>query len=230
MQAASRREPPRRRRGPRCHRDPRATTATAPRRAAEEDTRRRGRCNHDQPERLIHPSNHDRLLPGNASPREVPPQQSPETGHCRRPRRHRSGAPSLRRYHVAPPRKAPAWSPRPAATRAWDDLAGTAPERRDRARQPAQPAFSAHDESTMTMSRGRYSAGAARPGAATRATPSARARRHLVPSPDPRDVLSMLWDHRRERPGKALRNYLEGKQDLKPRGRNTVWLGRSSTD
>ena len=60
----------------------------------------------------------------------------------------------------------------------------------------------------MTMSRGRYSAGAARPGAATRATPSARARRHLVPSPDPRDVLSMLWDHRRERPGKALGNYL----------------------
>ena len=141
----------------------------APRSAAEEDTHRRGRCNPDQPERLIHPSNHDRLLPGNASPREVPPQQSPETGYCRRPRRHRepraSAAITSRRRGRHPP-GAPA-PPRPGRGTTWQvqrrngetgrgslrnppsapmtkvprlcPAAGTAPERQDRARQPEQP-------------------------------------------------------------------------------------------
>ena len=42
------------------------------------------------------------------------------------------------------------------------------------------------------MSRGRHNAGTARLYAAASASPSARARRHLAPTPDPRDALGML--------------------------------------
>ena len=154
-----------------------SSPAPSPRRAAEEDTGPGRSRNHLQPERTTYRQgkrHHGGTHAAAAGTRTLSSTAPPSTGSPAQPTTQRPAAEVDARPRPPPCRKPGVAQPYPAA--------GTAPERRHRAWRPAHRR-KLHDHVPRQAQRGNGET-----GRNNQHHPSAKASRHLGPTPGPRDA------------------------------------------